>query len=59
MGTTAAARMLLQGIAFSEDTPPDDNKDSLCYDATDLGFTLNWGADVPFFPLWKGSDTNS
>jgi len=31
MGTTAAARMLLQGIAFSGDTPPDDNEDSLRY----------------------------
>ena len=31
MGTTAAAQMLLQGIAFSEDTPPEDNEDSLCY----------------------------
>ena len=31
MGTTAAAWMLLQGITFSEDTPPDDNENGLCY----------------------------
>jgi hypothetical protein len=41
MGTTPAARMLIQGIAFSEDTPPDGNEDSLCYLNTVTPLTLD------------------
>jgi hypothetical protein len=41
MDTTAAALMLIQGIAFLEDTPPDGNEHSLGYLNTVTPLTLD------------------
>ena len=57
MGTTAAALMLIQGIAFSEDTPWDGNEHSLGYLNTVKPLTLDshWigGLMVPFLFLYE------